>query len=353
MDYGLPSGAGLLEEITRLLDAASKGGGGSRSDFKFLELCQHLFKNRHPPQELCIQMARMAQLLRGQMPTSIDWFLGQQFHDSHDVFRELGKLAIAWCIGDGEKCDDVERDTDPRPRRPQASSGQLPPHWLKTFWQSLAIRNVEDFQRLLDEERLRVVTFNYERTFEQFLVARLRALHLARTALPEWQGDVIKQLTQLDVCHVYGSLGELMRVPFGAVAREICSVGLTTNTVDLMKQTVGQLQVIAEQRSAQEDSLFEKARTWVGEADRLVFLGFGFDETNLGALGFPGLAKRASGVFATTYGLGAVARDAVCRFTVQGWVDQEVVPNIRHEHQSWNIDEYLRYYQPFRSLAAA
>lgn len=348
-DYGLPTGETLLNRIAALCKAASGNDDGSRSAGRFRDVAQIVLRGRVEPIEIHRQLSNMAHLIEGQMPPSIDWFLGQEFAGCYGSFRELGLLAIAWCIGGDEQCS--AGSNDPVPREAD-SAGRRRPHWYKTFWQSLAIRDVDDFQRLLDEERLRVVTFNYERTFEQFLLNRLQSLHLARTGSSEWQVDVRKQLEELDVCHVYGSLGDLNQLPLGKIASRLNQKAVPQDLIREVSDAANRLRVIARERTQQEDANFSKARKWIAQAERVVFLGFGFDDTNVKALGFPALAKRPRQVFATTYGLGAVARDEVCRLIVKDWVEQEVVPNIRPEHQSWDIDEYLRHFQPFRSLAA-
>lgn len=347
-DYGLPTGDALLAQITELCEAASSNSGGRNNAGLFRDLVDFVFQGRVHPQDLRVQLKGMAHLIRGQMPPSIDWFLGQEFSAKYKSFRELGMLAIAWCIGGEEQ--HLDGYNDPIPRSPSGTYSAK--HWYRTFWQSLSIRNVEDFQRLLDEERLRVVTFNYERTFEQFVLNRLRALHLARIGDEVQQGEIFKQLSQLDICHVYGSLGDLQRLPLGGIAAEIKRGQISNNLVSAVQDAAKELQVIAQERNDREDANFGKARRWIESSDRLVFLGFGFDETNLRALGFPGLAKRPSRVFATTYGLGAVARDSVCQFTVKDWVEHDMVPTIHHQHQDWDIESYLRHFQPFRSLAA-
>ncbi|WP_457392162.1 hypothetical protein [Roseateles sp. P5_E1] len=278
-DYGLPTGDALLTEITELCEAASSNGPSRNNAELFANLVDLVFQGRVQPAELRRQLGSMAQLIRGQMPPSIDWFLGQEFAANYASFRELGMLAIAWCIGGAEQ--HLSDQNDPVPCSSSGVNTQPRPHWYRTFWQSLAIRDVDDFQRLLDEDRLRIITFNYERTFEQFLLNRLRALHLARIGDAAWQVDVLKQLKQLDVCHVYGSLGDLRQLPLGKIAAEIKHGQLSHNLTSVVQAAARQLQVIAHERTGNEGVNFEKARSWIEQADRLVFLGFGFDETNI------------------------------------------------------------------------
>ncbi|WP_374661363.1 hypothetical protein [Inhella sp.] len=297
----------------------------------------------------------MAALIRDQMPPSIDWFLGQELADPYEHFREVGKLAIAWCIGEAEQ--DGNEGLVPVPVGARGAAGTAPPHWFRTLWQSLGVRNVEDVQVLIDQHRLRVITFNYERTFEQFLSNRIRALHLARAATALRVEAVEKQLRDFRVLHVYGDLGDLSAAPLGQIAREIkvcIRIGeITANLLGAVQSAAKRLSVMPTTRSADYEVTFSTARQWISQADRLVFLGFGFDETNLRALGFPELAKRSSQVFATTFGLGAAARNDVCQRITKDWVDGDLVPGIAHEHQGWDIEKYLLHFQPLRNIASS
>jgi hypothetical protein len=131
------------------------------------------------------------------------------------------------------------------------------------IWNRIAKQPLEGFSF----KNLKVVSFNYDRSFECMLLARFQGTY----DVDEVQAH--EMLKTLEVVHVYGSLGSLDPqssdfLPFGSPADP---------------QTVGRasrsLRVIPEARDSDAEVL--RARQILSGARRIAILGFGFDELNL------------------------------------------------------------------------
>ena len=166
-DYGFPTGRKLLTDVANNLRAPSR-------------LYQQM-------EELEFDKSFMLQFsreLRDSMLPSVDAFLAVQ---KDQQYLRLGKLAIAASLIPLEK-DNLLRSRDE----------------LKLYeylWSRLT-----GTPETYAGNRLSVITFNYDRSFEQFLRQVLFASH------PECRGHPARfrsALSHFEVHHIYGSLGDL------------------------------------------------------------------------------------------------------------------------------------------------
>ena len=139
--------------------------------------------------------------------------------------------------------------------------------WYGIFWNQVATDRLEE----LDFSWLSVVTFNYDRSFEQYL---LRAI-MATYGVPEV--GALERLATLRIVHVYGSLGGAFSSSQNFLARE---GGLTAARVTM---AAASLRVIPEHRQSGEDEL-EAAKDLLRASWRTAIMGFGFDRINLSRL---------------------------------------------------------------------
>lgn len=166
-DYGFPTGRKLLMDVANNLCAPSPLYQ-QMQDLKF-------------DKSLMIQFSRQ---LRDSMLPSVDAFLAVQ---NDQQYIRLGKSAIAASLIPLEK-DNVLRSRDE----------------LKLYeylWSRLT-----GTPGTYAGNRLSVITFNYDRSFEQFLRQVLFASH------PECREDpagLRSALSHFEVHHIYGSLGDL------------------------------------------------------------------------------------------------------------------------------------------------
>lgn len=177
---------------------------------------------------------------------SIDDFLGKNMR-----YAEIGRMTIAAILMNYENTRaDSLRDGNNQ-------------SWYGHLWNHLAAGNsLEE----LNFGKLAIVTFNYDRSLEAFL---LRAIEGSYGLSEE---KAAEKLEELNIVHVYGDIGELSRGdryrPYGSPV-----------TDELVLKASKWLKVIPEARD--DDPAFVIARERLTGADSICFLGFGFDRLNL------------------------------------------------------------------------
>ena len=121
---------------------------------------------------------------------------------------------------------------------------------------------------------LRFITFNYDRMLEHFIYKSLRGLgHTHELAL--------STIAELDIVHVYGSVGEYDPKHFNnlpTLTPNDYRRRLNTDVAMSIKRAMDQLQLLTEDRVAPE--IKEKIITRFANNRRVVILGFGYDHTN-------------------------------------------------------------------------
>jgi hypothetical protein len=119
-------------------------------------------------------------VLRKAKPLSIDAWLGQ-----NPDFIEVGKVAIAIAL---LRCE-----------HGSGLRSQAEGDWYRLLFERLN-SPFENFQN----NKLSIITFNYDRSFEQNLFEIFKYTHTAKS-----EEECKEKLNQLDILHVYGSLGRL------------------------------------------------------------------------------------------------------------------------------------------------
>lgn len=185
--------------------------------------------------------------LRTAHPTSIDGFLAHR-----PDLEEPGKAAIATILLPYER------------KKYFPAQGQTD-HWYRLLLQAMDCP-WERFQ----ENKLSVVTFNYDRSLEYFLMNAVREKYGRK---PE---EVRQKLATIPIVHVYGSLGSLDEgaqdyVPYGAEDPRFVRIAAR------------HIQVMNERRDSSDS--FDLARRLISDCDALCFLGFAFDQLNVERLG--------------------------------------------------------------------
>lgn len=129
------------------------------------------------------------------------------------------------------------------------------------------------------QNKLAIVTFNYDRSFEQFLFSALKnsyGLTDERTA---------EMLKHLPVIHVHGHLGLF---PWQGVGGRKYGGADAGFQVESLRRASKGIKIIHEKfDTAEEDPEFRRAHDYIRQAQRLIFLGFGYDKTNLRRLRVP------------------------------------------------------------------
>jgi hypothetical protein len=186
---------------------------------------------------------------------SIDAFLANRgahkLPNSHVSYSHIGKAAIAATLIKYE---------DPN----NLSNLDNEDHWYSYLWQHLG-RTKEDFEK----SDLSIITFNYDRSLECYLLLALQ--HSFGIS----EAEAIESLKKIPIVHVYGKLGELD--PSSKIGEFRPYTPVVTDS-QIMAAADG-LKVIAESRD--DEAVFENVRSLLSKAERICFLGFGFDSTNV------------------------------------------------------------------------
>lgn len=233
MPYGFPSGRQLLMRVCKDL----RTGSPIRQALASLSFDAATVEN-------------FANALDNSMQQSIDAFI-----QCRPEFMDVGKAAIAAGLIPYEH---VER----LGRKDQAT-------WYEYLYSTLVTPRPEDFPA----RPLTIITFNYDRSLEQFLIASLAntyGLHPVKAA------ELLKQ--KISILHMYGQLGELP-FPKSPAARKYDGNDLSWEAVKL---AASQIFVLHERNAAKQGELAEQRLEW---AKVICFLGFAFHPENVRRLG--------------------------------------------------------------------
>ena len=179
--------------------------------------------------------------------------------------------------------------------------------WYADLWNRLCTPEFE----ALDLSQLSVVTFNYDRSLEHYLLRAIMATYGVARQL------ALEKLRAFRIIHVYGSLGDAFDFQSNYMPR------VRELEPHHVRTAAAQLLTIPDDRNGSNDR-FEACAQLLLDAERLCILGFGFDETNMKRLGAPKSLGphiydpdrrrlRSRDVFATGHGLTEAQREEVMR----------------------------------------
>lgn len=195
-------------------------------------------------------------------------------------FNQLGKHAIITYILQGEHDGDF-REKAPHPEQ----------DWYSYIWKRMTdvLTKQEDYNRF-SENKVDFITFNYDRSLEQFLFESLGCGFYDIS-----EGQLIEELEKRRIIHVYGQIAPLdWKVKF-----ESLSYGAKHDNLWLSKYN-DNIKIIREAENTKE---VEDAISLIEKASRIFFLGFGYAKENLDLLKLPQILKRGVKVYGTAYGL--------------------------------------------------
>jgi hypothetical protein len=186
---------------------------------------------------------------------SLDYFAGAQ-----PDWKKYIQALIAFHIGNAENPGrflDTPRDAD---------------------WQNFLLQRLVDGRTLgeLADPPLSVVTFNFDRSFEEGLLVRLSAIYRSSGERPvAARVRVAQAIARWKIVHVHGNLGLLPELATGAAAsrpyarhEDAAALALAMDRITLLND-------------AQHDSTeFKAARELIRSAEMVLFLGFAFHRFN-------------------------------------------------------------------------
>ncbi|TAG74566.1 MAG: hypothetical protein EAZ24_10975 [Burkholderiales bacterium] len=287
--------------------------------------------------------------------SSIDAFLSRRGRDlvpeSTNTFEKIGKLGIALALRQHATFGALFH------RWIDASSDRIDKddNWYEYLWARLTDGLPKSGIQSFGDNRLTVITFNYDTSLEQYLFTALKNSY----GLTD---DVaLDLLNKIPILHVYGRLAfdQVDRIP-NPLLYGVGGLGMATKDAE-------QLRVMDENRLS-DDALRERCFRYFLEADRIVFLGFSFDSVNINRLRvaeaiqtryerqFKTSGDRAPEIHCTTLGLEAYERDQAHSALFDGIrrVSSEYVSRSEHyfEKSKANI-VYTRDHKSLRLLRSS
>ncbi len=193
---------------------------------------------------------RLAQGLQRSDSPSVDAFL--ETHEQGERYLNLSKAAIAQALLPFEVQDDLIGTSD----------------WYGDFFgRLLAESGLDGFE----SNEIAFVTFNYDRSLEQYLYETL--LHASGSL----GTTIASKIREIPIMHMYGNLGPLpWQSTTGAVR-----YGVGRPAPKVIAQAASSLQLIGDRTRPGQ---FDQARELIQEAAFVFFLGFGYDRQNLDRL---------------------------------------------------------------------
>ena len=194
---------------------------------------------------------------------SIDAFL-----QHNTKYLEVGRRAIANVLLRKEKHEElfdnwIDKWLDP---------DNKDKHWYQLLFSKLNAA-FEDF----DKNDLTIITFNYDRSLEHFLWESMKAKYSDQD-----EHSILEKLRTIPVIHVYGKLGSLPTydaegspVPYGLHGAQKAQMAAY---LDFASQSIFTI------HQAEMEDVTTKVQESLSRTERIYFLGFGYDNINMGHL---------------------------------------------------------------------
>jgi hypothetical protein len=259
MPFGFPSGEALVNHICEMSNS-------DRPDVRAVI--------SNDDDEL---FTEFKQALKNSGRLSIDSFL-----EHNPRYMSIGKLAIAAAL---IPCE-IEQ---------KLFEGNS---WYKTLFKNMNA-TVDEFEK----NQLTIITYNYDRSLEHFLIT---ALHNSYESVT--YQDAYQMVSKIPIVHLHGALGDIP-ASVGDVRGFVRHYRAEPNTANVRAAAQG-VKIIHEDIG--NDPEFAKANQMIDEAELICFLGFGYDETNLQRLN--NRHKKGKPIYGTTPGLGRVRSNWLARY---------------------------------------
>ena len=204
---------------------------------------------------------------------SIDLFLSR-----NKEYQDIGKQIITFLLANYElgskfREDIIDNNCD----------------WYFFIYEILTrgIFNSDEISKFA-ENKVTIITFNYDRSFEHFLYESLQYSFKGK------QNEINELMLNFNIIHVYGKIAPLnWESSEGVKYRDSL---LRDYYADYFKN----IQIIYEERESKVEKIIEA----ISNANKIFFLGFGYAEENLKAIGLDKpILKKHQRVFGTAFNL--------------------------------------------------
>ncbi len=258
--FGFPSGRKLRDDIIRDL------GTGSTDLYKVLSTSGSDAR----------QIINFRDALQQSGKRSVDALLERRAE-----FVSMGKIAIAAALIPYEKPQTLWGGDD---------------NWYEFLWERLG-PTLDDVK----ESQLVVITFNYDRSFEQYFFSALRSTFNIGT---DEAAAILRDV--LRVIHVHGKLGEMPYDERGQGNSRAYQPVDISNLRDAAVGVAPSIKIV--HQGSMGDAEFIQARELLARSELVIFLGFGYLPANVERLGIKDLPAKI-GLTGTAFELYEGERD--------------------------------------------
>ena len=277
-DFGFPLGVELTKEISDALRFDTSDfrlAGGNENIRMLIERAR-----MHQPQLFPQYLKAADHISRSvHLSSSIDRFLAS--NRDKPFVAELAKLAISQVIASYERKSPLW--VEPH-RIPFFDTSTVANTWLAKWFGFIHTNKAQaELEAVFDS--VRVVTFNYNRTFEQFIVLAVCNFY---QVTPH---RALELLENIHITHVYGSLGTLTAGP------ECQGYATCMNDLEIASRRI---QTFHESVGSETLAKIDEAVQW---CERVYCLGFSFAPMNMDLLNQCKPKKGLRPVFATNLGV--------------------------------------------------
>lgn len=231
--YGLPLGMELRDSVIRAKD-----------NFAIFQRALGIEFSRDEYSEFTTELAHSGF-------SSVDAFL-----EENDKWLEIGKAAIALNL----LKDEISSKNNLFPPK------QPKDHWYEVLWSYLKAPSWALFKK----NQISIITFNYDRSIEHYLVTLLSNNYKIKPA------TAMRGLNNFPLLHVHGHLGNYIanngKPDFGNKITKERFIAARSG-----------IQIVHENKG--DTSEFRKAQKLIKQADRVLLIGFGFHSQNMTKLG--------------------------------------------------------------------
>jgi len=284
-NFGFPLGAKFKTQIADFLNyKTNEWGEGSFSNelYRFFQA----FRESHEPTLIAAK-----KITNGLgYASSIDHFLEMRKSDPH--ITACAKATIAHLILKKER--NATKLHAQNPNKPLASGTEFDNTWQQKFAE-ICFERCEENDLPDALSRVSFISFNYDRSIEQFIRVAIAALY----SLPFSEADQIAS-EYFTVLHPYGSLGKL----HSANPTEIIQFG-AERPLD-PRLLASNLHTFTEQ--LKEDGDLAEIKKLVQNAETIIFLGFGYHKQNVDIL-LPNENYKNKRVIGTAKGMSEQAKN--------------------------------------------
>ena len=170
--------------------------------------------------------------------------------------------------------------------------------WYKYLFSKM-ISGLDTYDEIVKNfhSNLVFITFNYDRSLENFLFTNLYNILKPSGHSLE---DISSIMQSIPIIHIYGKTGHL-EWELDKVDDKVFGYGdVDDNLFERSKNITSMIQLIYDERK--RNKVIKEAIGYIEKANRILFCGFGFDKMNLEILGFPKVLERQQ-IYGTAYNL--------------------------------------------------